>query len=145
MVSPAAFAHGCSVAKKAAPVETAIPPIENFVRQWRHFRGKTLEQLAEDTGLSTSGISQLENLKQGFTGKTLFKLAQALECHPGELLYKDPTSPENEIALLVDTMSREQQATALGILRGFLGNQPAGPARPLHQQRSSRSPSAAKG
>lgn len=66
----------------------AKPPF--FLRQWRKRRGYTQEELAEIVGVTPSTISQLENRKQGFTDTTLFALAEALHCHPADLLLRDP-------------------------------------------------------
>jgi len=67
-----------------------------FFREWRKKRRLTQEKLAEMVGVSPPSISQLENGKQGFTDTTLLQLAQALGCHPGELLMKDPAAASDD-------------------------------------------------
>lgn len=62
----------------------------NYVREWREFRGMTQEQLAEAAGYSPSSISQLETGKQGYEEKTLVRLAEALVCHPSDLITGPP-------------------------------------------------------
>ena len=61
-----------------------------FFREWRKYRNLTQEALAARVGLSTSGISQLETGKQGFTDATLEVLSKALGCEPGDLLMRNP-------------------------------------------------------
>lgn len=70
-------------------------PYQFFFREWRKHRKLNQETLADRVGLTASSISQLENGKQGFTDKTLIALAEALECHPGELLLRDPTREDS--------------------------------------------------
>lgn len=64
--------------------------VRTFLKQWRKFRHLTQEQLAEMTGLTNASISQLERGKQGFTDKSLARLAEALQCDPADLLGWDP-------------------------------------------------------
>jgi transcriptional regulator with XRE-family HTH domain len=61
-----------------------------FFREWRKFRDKTQEQIAEVVGVQPSAISQIENGKQGFTNSTLEGIAYALMCEPGDLLMRNP-------------------------------------------------------
>lgn len=71
------------------------PSAPTYLRQWRKFRRLTQEQLAERVGMTAPTISQLENNKQGFTGETLAKMAQALGCSPAALLAYDPTEEDS--------------------------------------------------
>lgn len=61
-----------------------------YLKQWRTYRGFTQEALAEKVSLSAPSISQLEAGNQGFTDKSLARLAAALECTPADLLVHDP-------------------------------------------------------
>lgn len=64
----------------------AIYPVSHFIREWRQYRGLSIEQLANKVELSTSMISQLERGKSGYTQSTLEKVALALDCEPWQLL-----------------------------------------------------------
>lgn len=77
------------MAKKVVPHFKPEKP-RYFFKQWRKFRGKTQEELAEEVGVSASTISQLERGLQGFTDSTLAAFADALFCSPGDLLIRDP-------------------------------------------------------
>ncbi len=77
--------------------ELAVPI---FLRQWRLFRDLTQERLAEMVGLTSSSISQLETGSQGFTDKSLARLADALRCTPAALLSYDPQRQDSFWPLL---------------------------------------------
>lgn len=68
----------------------------NFVREWRKHRKLTQEKLAEMTGYTPSSISQLETGAQGYEEATLVRLAEAMQCKPGDLI----SGPPGEIGLL---------------------------------------------
>lgn len=69
-----------------------------FFKQWRKYRGLTLEQVADrlaildDPGVPTTAasISRLEGGKQAYTERSLEALATVYECEAHELLSVDP-------------------------------------------------------
>lgn len=63
---------------------------KNYIKEWRIFRGMTVEALSEATGMSTGNISALENRRQGYSAEGLEKLAKALKTTPGNLLEVNP-------------------------------------------------------
>lgn len=77
-----------------------------FFREWRKKRKMTQERLAELVGVTPPSISQLENGKQGFTDTTLLQIAEALNCHPGELLMKNPDFRDGWRDLLQKSVDR---------------------------------------
>ena len=60
------------------------------IKNWRIYRGMTVEQLAEATGMSTGNISALENGRQGYSEVGLKTLADALCTTPAQLLEVNP-------------------------------------------------------
>lgn len=64
--------------------------VKHFVREWRQYRGLSVEKLAALAGLSGSMISQLERGKTTYTQTTLDKLATALNCQCWQLLASGP-------------------------------------------------------
>lgn len=72
----------------------------HFIRQWRKYRGLTLERLAERVGVTHGALSQLERGEINYTQPTLEALAFALSCEPGDLITFDPTQLEALRALL---------------------------------------------
>jgi transcriptional regulator with XRE-family HTH domain len=72
--------------------------IPNRIKPLRKERDMTLEQLAEQTGISLGHISNIENHKRGFTTKSLKKIAEALGVKPAELL--DTSNAWQDISVL---------------------------------------------
>ena len=105
---------------KVRPQQKRRPP-RHFIRQWRLFRGLTLEQLAERVGVTHGALSQLERGIINYTQPMLENLAFALQCEPADLIMRDPNSdtwsildsvrglPEGEqrrIAAVIDAMRK---------------------------------------
>jgi transcriptional regulator with XRE-family HTH domain len=73
------------------------PPAQwnkNFIKEWRIFRGLTVEQLAEAAAMSTGNLSALENQRQGHSTQGLAKLAKALRTEPDKLLRINPMADD---------------------------------------------------
>ena len=62
-----------------------------FFREWRKFRGLTLEAAAERAGMTAGNLSAMERGAQGYTQAGLEALAEAYSCDPGQLLTVDPS------------------------------------------------------
>lgn len=67
---------------------------KTFLREWRLYRGLTLERLADRVGMTAGNLSQLERGNQGYTQETLEALAHALQTDVGSLLMRNPTDSE---------------------------------------------------
>lgn len=65
-----------------------------YLRQWRKYRGYTLERLAEMVGTSQGYLSDLEKQKRRWNEDLLEALAIALQCDPADFLTRDPSQPE---------------------------------------------------
>lgn len=91
-----------------------------FLKQWRIYRGLTQEQLAERTGLSVSGISQLENGKQGYSDESLELLADALNCEPGHILNVDPTK-EDAIWSIWERAKPGERQQIIAVAKALIG------------------------
>lgn len=92
------------------------PP--HFIREWRKFRGLTQQRLAERVDMAVPSISQLETGKQGYSQDTLERLADALNCQPGELLMRDPLRDDAPWSLL-DALKPETRAQAITVLKAL--------------------------
>lgn len=66
--------------------------VPTFTKPLRKKKNWTQERLAQEAGLSTAAIHNLEAGKNGFTDKTLKSISDALGCEPWQLLVE----PENE-------------------------------------------------
>jgi ribosome-binding protein aMBF1 (putative translation factor) len=69
---------------------------KHFVREWRHFRGMTQDQLAEAVGLTKATVSRIETGDIAYTRDFLEAAADALGTHPGILLMRAPMPADNE-------------------------------------------------
>jgi transcriptional regulator with XRE-family HTH domain len=69
----------------------------NYLRQWRRFRGLTLEDLAKAVGTNPNMIGYLESGERGLSAKWLRRLAPALSTTPGLLLDHDPYDLDSDI------------------------------------------------
>lgn len=65
-----------------------------FIRQWRLFRGLTLEQIADRIGTTHATLSRVERGLQPYSQALLEAVADALGCEPADLLVRDPSDPE---------------------------------------------------
>jgi len=64
----------------------AILDGENPLRVWRHYRKLTLQQVADEAGISKSYLSQLESGKRRGTPDVLARLAHALGVEVDDLV-----------------------------------------------------------
>ena len=92
------------------------PEKRYFFREWRKYRGLTLARLAERTGLSQGGLSQLETGRQGFSDTTLEILAEALNCSPGDLLMRNPLDTDGPWSIW-STLSPTQRTQAIEMMK----------------------------
>lgn len=65
-----------------------------FIRQWREFRGLTLEQLADRVGTTHASLSRIERGKQPYVQPLLEAIAEALMTDPASLIIRNPQDPE---------------------------------------------------
>lgn len=65
-----------------------------FIRQWREFRGLTLEQLADRVETTHASLSRIERGRQPYSQALLEAIAEALQTDPPSLLMRNPQDPE---------------------------------------------------
>ncbi|MCJ8334639.1 MAG: helix-turn-helix transcriptional regulator [Epibacterium sp.] len=92
----------------------------NYLREWRDFRGLTLEQAAERSQLSVSVLSRLETRKRKYNEEHLVGLAEAYRCEPWELLGKDPESYSGDVYKLMMQIPEKDRSRAIQALRLFI-------------------------
>ena len=80
-----------------------------FIRQWREYRGLTLERLADRLGMTAGNLSQLERGNQGYTQNTLEALAHALQTDVASLLMRNPEDSEGLWSLWDQAKPGERQ------------------------------------
>jgi len=65
-----------------------------YIREWRKYRGLTLEKVADRLDMTPGHISMLERGQRGYTQETLEAVASALQTDVASLLMRDPTDPD---------------------------------------------------
>ena len=66
----------------------------HFLRQWRKFRGYTLEQAAERVGMTHQNLGKIERGKVPYNETLLMILADIYRTDRGSLIMRDPTQPD---------------------------------------------------
>lgn len=75
----------------------------NHIRTLREDRGLTQEQLAEKTGTTNQQIGRLENGERRLTWEWMQRIADALECHPMDLVEEAASVETSEERKLLNT------------------------------------------
>jgi transcriptional regulator with XRE-family HTH domain len=90
--------------------------MNNRISELRKARGLTLKRLAELVGTSNQQISHLEKGRRRLTLDWMERIAEALECHPSELLIGGTqlrNEKERAMVELFRGLSEEQQEAFL--------------------------------
>jgi transcriptional regulator with XRE-family HTH domain len=81
--------------------------VTHQIKQWRKYRGMTLDELAAQCGLTGSLISQIELGRSRYSQKSLEAMAKALDCTTGQLLDVDPLATNTTLPLASSDYHRE--------------------------------------
>lgn len=90
--------------------------MRNRIAEMRRAKKLTLQQLADRMGASNQQVSHLEKGRRGLTVDWLERIAEALGCHPFDLLDAPPYDSDERERILVELfrdLSREQQKAFL--------------------------------
>ena len=102
--------------------KTVIRPPRQFFRQWRKYRGLTLEQVADKAGMTAGNISAMERGEQGYTPSGLQVLANVYRVNPGWLLDINPLERENPNFLQIwDKATDPQRRMIVDLARTVVG------------------------
>lgn len=88
------LANNFRMAQKRVSTRPRRKYSRTFLREWRQYRGLTLERLADRVGMTAGNLSQLERGNQGYIQETMEGLAHALQTDVASLLMRDPTDSE---------------------------------------------------
>jgi len=111
----------------------------HFLREWREFRGKTLEQVAEAVeiigatkNLGTKDdlvypdsmtyvtLSRIENGRMPYRQQLLEILAEIYQTEPASLIMRNPKEPD-AVYSIWENIPIEQRQTALTMLQALAG------------------------
>jgi transcriptional regulator with XRE-family HTH domain len=71
---------------QSLPRENCRMGNQNRIREWRKSKGRTLEQLADESGLSVSYLSRMESGERNVSLRNLEQIAGALKVAPSDLV-----------------------------------------------------------
>lgn len=97
--------------------------LRQFIRAWRQFRGKSLDDLSGDTGISKGRLSEIERGKRRYNQDQIELIADALKCSLGDLLDTDPTAETESkvsLGLLLSDVPDDQKEQAIRTVRSTL-------------------------
>jgi transcriptional regulator with XRE-family HTH domain len=99
-----------------------------FIREWREFRGLSLEELAQAAGMVKGNLSKIERGINPYNQVRLELIARRLDCTPADLLARPPgVAPALES--LLNAATPEQQSQLASIAEALIQWRPA-PADP---------------
>lgn len=101
------------------------PGPRHFLRQWRKFRGYTLEHVAERLGMTHQNLGKIERGKVPYNEPLLDALAEIYRTDRGSLIMRDPNVKDAlwsiydqlappERARLVERVEQEFKKTGTG-------------------------------
>lgn len=113
------------------PPKTGRPRRRIFLREWRHHRNKTQEQLAQAVGITKVHVSNVERGERQYTQELLEAFAGYLECEPWQILNVDPTAPGAVWSIweAVRGMTPAQQEQAAAVIRALTEEPPPPPRK----------------
>jgi transcriptional regulator with XRE-family HTH domain len=82
------------------------PRRRTFLKEWRDFRGFTLEAAAEKLGMSSAQLSRIENAKSPYTQDLLELAAKVYDTDVFSLLFRDPKNSDPLWRALSDAMQK---------------------------------------
>jgi transcriptional regulator with XRE-family HTH domain len=90
----------------------------HFLREWRKYRGLSLERLADRIETTKASISRIENGKQPYSQEFLEKAAEALMCEPGDLLMRNPLDTEAPWSIW-ETLKPVEKRQAIEVIKAL--------------------------
>lgn len=90
-----------------------------YIREWRKFRGLTLEQVAEKIDQTIGNVSAMERGNSNFTRAQLEAIAEVLQCDLGEMLSLNPNDEQAPWGIW-NRLNPQQRKLALRQLQAFL-------------------------
>lgn len=107
--------------KKARLDEVQEPWRSNRIKELRAAKGWGQQELAEESGLSTGTIADMENGKTGFKSKSIYSVARALGVSRGDLFPVDPWDVTGgEIRDVLSQFEPDAKAQAIGVLKALI-------------------------
>jgi transcriptional regulator with XRE-family HTH domain len=97
--------------KSARPIPKQRLYGPHFLRQWREYRGFTLEQAGEAVGISHAQLGRIERRLQKYNQELLERLADLYKTTPASLIMRDPTDEDAIWSLWDQAQEAEREDT----------------------------------
>lgn len=97
--------------------------LRQHIREWRQFRGKSLDDLSADTGIPKGRLSEIERGKRRYNQDQIELIADALDCSLGDLLDTDPSDESQSnvsLGLLFSDVPEDRREQALRTVKSTL-------------------------
>lgn len=97
----------------------------HFLREWREFKGYSLEKVGEWIDKSHASVSRYETGLQAVTDELLERLAELYSTDPASLLMRNPLD-EDGLWSIYDQLTPTQRKRATRVLRAMLDDEKTG-------------------
>lgn len=87
--------HCAYMARRSGTRQKPSAYRRTHMRQWREFRGRTLEDVADKIGITHATLSRIERGVHPYSQSVLEAVAKELSTDVPSLLTRDPSDPEN--------------------------------------------------
>lgn len=101
--------------------KTVVRPPRQFFRQWRKYRGMTLEKAGAAAGMTAGNLSAMERGEQGYTPAGLQALADVYKTSPGWLLEVNPLEEGDGIMNMLGNANDTERKMIAEIARTIIG------------------------
>jgi transcriptional regulator with XRE-family HTH domain len=87
--------HDAYMVRRPGTVQKTTPYRPTYMRQWREYRDRTLEEVAEKVGVTHATLSRIERGLHPYSQAILEAVAKELSTDVPSLLTRDPSDPEH--------------------------------------------------
>jgi len=94
-----------------------IRPPRQFFREWRKYRGMTLEEAAPQANMTAGNLSAMERGAQGYTPEGLEALANVYRTSPGWLLEVNPLEDKPGMLSIWDRASDSEKEMIVNLAK----------------------------
>lgn len=146
MSSP--FGHGTPSRKSLEMGKSGMPPVskpkrarqKHFLRNWRKFRGYSLERASEQINMSRENLGRVERGEVPYSQDLLEELAEAYTCEVADLLIRDPLESEAIWSIWANAQPA-QRVQIISVARALVGpTEPNGDPSPPSSQSPEQEP-----
>lgn len=92
-----------------------------YLKEWREYRGFTLEELAEEVGYAQrGGLQKIEKAKKNLTWARLILIAKALDISPGDVFFPPPVGARAQLASDIKRLNEDDLEPVADLVKSLL-------------------------